>query len=443
MNVTGTAVTRNMIADSDAATEEVPVVARGGSGQTWVTSLRPPGDDPQQRRKLGGLPGSDVLEVAGSAAAAVSLAVLLFGRLTPLSGGLGFFLFTYAAFLGVYALVVSFDHDGPAVTDRIMTVVLYSGAVVMVGALLFVIVFTLWRGHAALLHTNFYTQDMSRTGPLSGLNSGGIDHALVGTLWEMGISLAIVIPLGLACAVYLTQVGGRGSKFIRTVVEAMTALPDVLAGLFVFALWILEFGFQRSGLAAALALTVTMLPTTIRAADVVLRLVPGNLREASEALGAPGWRTVRYVVLPTARSGLATSVILGIARGIGETAPVLLTAGYTAYLNKDPLQGPMVSLPLAAFEFVQSPQKTMIDRGFATAAFLLLVILVLFFIARLLGGRGPGYVSKRGAARIRRRSARDLDRFFERAVTDQRDPDTGMVAGGDDGWSGSALGVTR
>ena len=132
----------------------------------------------------------------------------------------------------------------------------------------------------------------------------------------------------------------------------MTALPSILAGLFIFATWILVLGFERSGLAAAIAISIMMLPIIIRSADVVLRLVPGNLREASAALGAPQWRTVWHVVLPTARSGLTTSVILGVARGIGETAPVLLTAGFTATMNLNPTANPMVSLPLAAFEFV-------------------------------------------------------------------------------------------
>ena len=125
----------------------------------------------------------------------------------------------------------------------------------------------------------------------------------------------------------------------------MTALPSILAGLFIYALWILAFGFGRSGLAAALALSVMMLPYIIRASDLALRLVPGNLREASAALGAPGWRGEWQVVIPTARSGLATGVILGIARAIGEASPVLLTAGFTSYMNANPLHGPMVSLP--------------------------------------------------------------------------------------------------
>ncbi|WP_141726160.1 PstA family ABC transporter permease, partial [Actinacidiphila rubida] len=156
---------------------------------------------------------------------------------------------------------------------------------------------------------------------------------------------------------------GGYARLVRTVVEAMTALPSIVAGLFIYATVILILGYDKSGLAAGLALSLMMLPIIIRASDVVIRLVPGSLREASYALGASQWRTVLTVVLPTARSGLTTAVILGTARGIGETSPVLLTAGYTASVNKSPLSGPQTSLPLATFFMVASPQKNMIARG--------------------------------------------------------------------------------
>ena len=180
---------------------------------------------------------------------------------------------------------------------------------------------------------------------------------LVGTLWMIGIALVMTVPVGLVAAVYLDMTRSRPSRLFRSIVEAMTALPSILAGLFIYAAWILTLGFQRSGLAAALALSVMMLPYMIRAADLALRLVPGTLREASAALGAPAWRSELQVVIPTARSGLATAVILGIARGIGEASPVLLTAGFTSYMNANPLSGPMVSLPLEALKLVQSPAK--------------------------------------------------------------------------------------
>jgi phosphate transport system permease protein len=303
----------------------------------------------------------------------------------------------------------------PVVVDKVMTVMLGAAAVVAGVALASVIIFTLAKGWSALFHWNLYTQDMSEAGPADPISVGGIKHAIIGTLITIGIAIALTVPLGLTCAVFLNEIDNRFARFVRTIVDAMTALPSILAGLFIFATWILILGMERSGLAAAIAVSIMMLPIIIRSADVVLRLVPGNLKEASAAVGAPQWRTVRYVTLPTARSGLATAVILGVARGIGETAPVLLTSGFTATMNLDPVHNPMVSLPLATFEFVRSPQPAQVARGFATAAVLMILVLGLFAIARLLGGRQAGQQGKRQATRARARSARDVERYERRA----------------------------
>ena len=187
----------------------------------------------------------------------------------------------------------------------------------------------------------------------------------------------------------------------------MTALPSIVAGLFIFSALIRTGILQKSGLAAALAISVMMLPIIIRASDVVLRLVPGNLREASYALGSTRWRTVWSVVLPTSRSGLVTAVILGTARGIGETSPVLLTSGITSVLNTNPTADPMISLPLQVFTFIKSPEPNFIARGFGTAAVLLLVVLILFGLARIIGGKGPGQLSDRQRARVLAQSRLD------------------------------------
>ncbi|WP_327697148.1 phosphate ABC transporter permease PstA [Streptomyces sp. NBC_00459] len=368
---------------------------------------------PEQPRRIGGVSRSAVLSLAGAAASALCVTILLFGELAPFSGTLGFVITAYLVFLAVYAVLTGFEEDGQAVRDRVMTVVLWTAATLLFSALVLVVGFTAWRGKDALPHGNFFTQDMQAAGPLDPLTNGGIAHAMVGTLIMIAIALTITVPLGLACAVYLNQIPGRFSRFVRTIVEAMTALPSIVAGLMVYAVWILGLGMQKSGLAAGFAISVMMLPIVIRASDVVLRLVPGTLTEAAEALGAPRWRTVWHVVLPTARSGLATAVILGTARGIGETSPVLLTAGFTAALNADPTAGPMVSLPLAVFNFVKSPQPEMIARGFGAAAVLMTMVLVLFVIARVIGGRGPGHQTRRQARRTARASRRDVARFDE------------------------------
>ncbi|MFD7862568.1 phosphate ABC transporter permease PstA [Streptomyces sp. NPDC057682] len=369
----------------------------------------------ERRRSTRLLRATDVYALLGAAAAALSVTALLFTRLLPFSGTVGFLVIAYLLFLGLYALLVSLDENGPAVRDRLAAVVVQSLGLVMVVALGFVIVFTLWEGRKALPHLNFFTEDMAKAGPLDPLSAGGILHAILGTLEQITIALALTVPSGMVCAVFLNEVPGRFARFVRTVVEAMTALPSVVAGLFVYATVILALGFDRSGLAASLALAVMMLPIIIRAADVVIRLVPGTLREASYALGTSRWRTVWHVVLPTARSGLTTSVILGTARGIGETSPVLLTAGFTAEINGDPLSGPQVSLPLATFEFVKSPEPTMIARGFGTAAVLMALVLVLFVVARVIGGRGPGQLTRRQEHRRVLASRRDAERFAARS----------------------------
>jgi phosphate transport system permease protein len=366
---------------------------------------------PNRLRTLSGMSRSDYMNLGGALLSSLSITLLLFGILAPLSGTFGFVIVAWVTFLVVYGLLVSLDETRPVMVDKVMTAVLLSAALTAGIALVTVIVFTLWKGRNALFKMNLYTQDMSSAGPADPITVGGIGHAIIGTLIILGIAIVITVPLGLATAVFLNEVSNRFSRFVRTVVDAMTALPSILAGLFIFATWILILGFERSGLAAAIATSIMMLPIIIRSADVVLRLVPGNLKEASYALGAPQHRTVRNVTLPTARSGLATAVILGIARGIGETAPVLLTAGYTGTLNVDPLHNSMVSLSLATYYFVKSPQQALIQRGFATAAVLMVLVLVLFAIARLLGGRQAGQVGRRQAKRIRARSARDVVRF--------------------------------
>jgi phosphate transport system permease protein len=381
---------------------------------TTIPSLD--GVAPAPVRRLGGISRDDAANLAGAAGSAICTTLLLFGRLTPLDGPFGFVVVAYAIFLAVYAFLVSISEDRPAVVDKVMAVLLTTAASVAGLALVSVVVFTVLKGLSALGHLNFYTQDMSKTGPTDPLTSGGIAHALVGTLIIITISVFITVPFGLTCAVFLNESRTRMAHLVRTVVDAMTALPSILAGLFIFATLILILGVPRSGLAAALAVTIMMLPIVIRSADVVLRLVPGNLREAAAATGAPHWRTVWHVVLPTARSGLVTSVILGVARGIGETAPVLLTSGFTSAMNVNATKNPMLSLPFATLEFVRSPQPTMVARGFGTAAVLMVLVLVLFAAARAFGGHPAGHLSKRRARRVARRSARDAARFDSRTA---------------------------
>jgi phosphate transport system permease protein len=375
-----------------------------------------------RRRGLHKVSFDDAFNLVGAGAAAMSTATLLFGWVAPLTGIVGWIALSYLLFIGLYTILTRLRSDPQEVADRVVTVLLFSAGVALISTLTFVVVFTLLRGSNALFNLNFVTQTMELTGPLDPLTEGGILHAIVGTLIEISIALAITIPLGLTTAVFLNEVGGRFARFVRTVVDAMTALPSVVAGLFVYAAFIQIFSHARNGFAAALAITVMMLPIVIRASDVVLRLVADNLREASYALGATHVRTVWRVVLPTARSGLVTALILGTARGIGETAPVLLTSGITSVMNFNPFSGNMMSLPLAIFDFVKSPEPAMIARGFGTAAVLLLLVMGLFVTARALAGRKPGEQSDRQRRRADAASQRDLERIADADRARSLDP---------------------
>lgn len=415
---------------ASSADEFIPAIAApagGGGGGTVVPERRTGLPEPQ--RKHIGASLDDRLTVAGAAGAGLGAGILLAGVLGVVGWGWMPFV-SYLWFLAFYTTLTFISNPGPAVWDRFWAVLLRSALVVVLGSLGLVVVFTVLSGGPVvsdIVHLgnrsnplHFITTDMSGVGPLDGLDVGGIFYALVGTLEQIGIAVAITVPLGLIAAVFLSEIGGAYARVVRTIVEAMTALPAVVAGLFIYAFIIVTFTHQSSGFAAALSLTVLMLPIMIRSADVVLRLAPGNLREAGLALGASRWSTVWHVVLPTVRSGLTTAVILATAHGIGETAPVLLTSGVTSVTNFDPFHNNQTSLPLAALEFIESGSNDLKVRGYATAAFLLILVLVLFALARLIGGQDSEHMSRRRQAQIRRRSADTLQRIDHRAEPAQQ-----------------------
>ncbi|WP_238694401.1 phosphate ABC transporter permease PstA [Nocardioides daphniae] len=341
----------------------------------------------------------------GAWVAAFAMAFLTTQRLLPL-GGVAWLLVAWfvlgLVLSGVTAALVGRKVD---VLDRVVQGVVTSGALLVGAALLSVMVFVVLRGWGPLTHLNFYVHDMAGVGPRDALDRGGVVHAVVGSLVQMGIAILVTLPLGIGTAVFMTEVGGRLARVVRTIVEAMTALPSIVAGLFVYTVLVVTLGFPRSGLAAAMALSVMMLPIIARAADVVLRVVPGGLREASLALGASRWRTVWHVVLPTARPGLATALILGVARGIGETSPVLLTSGVANFTVLNPGDGVMNSLPLFIFTGARSPEPMMIERAFGAATVLLVLVLVLFVAARLVArprraAARPGLVRRFAGLRL-------------------------------------------
>jgi phosphate transport system permease protein len=364
---------------------------------------------PPQPRPLTLIRLPDVVSIIGAIFAGLASAGLMWKEISPFSGIIGFVVVWWILFVLYYAVLVSFDENRMTVRDRLSAVVVQSLAVLVFVALVWVISYTFFRGWPALVHLNFYTQDGRFGGPLSPLTQSGALHAVVGTLIELGIALAIALPFGLLAAVFMNEVPGRYSRFIRIVVDAMTAMPDILAGLFVYSVLVITHT-AGSGFAAACALGITALPIICRASDVVLRLMPAGLTEASYALGAGQWRTVRIVTLPTVRSGLATAVILGAARAIGETTVA------SEYLTTNPF-GKLNSLPLMAYTSVQEPESVEIQRGFGAAALLLVLVLVLFTLARWIGGRGPGQLSRGQQRRRAAASRRDADRYIRRERT--------------------------
>jgi phosphate transport system permease protein len=330
------------------------------------------------------------LTLVGSLLGSLGLVWVLYTRILPFSGPIGFLICWYIAFLGLFAGVTALAHGRTIVIDRLWMAIITGAACVVGLALVSAVGFVVFRGWTAVHHLNFFTKSES-AGDLDGaLTQGGILNAIVGSLIELGIATLISLPLGIGTAVFMVEVGGRFARVVRIVVEAMTALPDILAGLFIYAFLIVALGDQRSGLAAALALSVMMLPVVARTAYVQLQVVPGGLREASLALGATQWRTVWRVVLPTQRAGLATAVILGMARAIGETAPVLITSGASTYFNANPFDEPMNSLPLYIYTAVRSGEPKFIERGFAAGIVLLAIVLILFASARFLARSKAG-----------------------------------------------------
>ena len=353
------------------------------TGTTSLPSYDPDAPPAVPRGSLGRPNADERFTQIGSWAAALGLAWLLTQRLLPLPGPPWFLIVWFVLGVAVTGVTAAMTGGSTEVKDRVATSVITGAALVVGAALVSTVVFVVLQGWRPLTHLNFFTEDMSGVGPKDAFDRGGVLHAIIGSGIELGLALLVTLPLGIGTAVFMTEVPGRLATLVRTVVEAMTALPSIVAGLFVYTVAIVALGYPRSGLAAAMAIGVMMLPIIARAADVVLRVVPDGLREASLALGASRWRTVWHVVLPTARPGLATAVILGVARGVGETSPVLLTSGAAAFVVTGPTDGVMNSLPLYIYSTVRSGEPQAITRAFAAATVLLGLVLVLFVLARL------------------------------------------------------------
>jgi phosphate transport system permease protein len=325
------------------------------------------------------------LHVATTAAASVVFTLVLFS-LTPFAGRAAFVVTAFVVFVGGQTSAVAVVEGRRHAVNRLATTLLASAAAIALLPLVAVLAFTVSKG-ASAISVDFLTHSMNGVGPLD--TNGGVYHAIVGTLQQVAIAGVIAIPLGLLTAIYLVEYG-RGRRLaavVRFVVDVMTGIPSIVAGLFVFAFWVLALQQGFSGLAAALSLSILMLPVVVRSCEEMLKLVPDSLREASYALGVPRWRTIVSVVLPAASSGITTGVMLAVARVTGETAPLLLTAfGFDA-IKTDPLHGPQSAIPLFVFDQAQRPSDAAAARAWAAALTLIVIVLALYAVARLATGR--------------------------------------------------------
>lgn len=278
-------------------------------------------------------------------------------------------------------------------TDRVVAAVVTCAFLIVMLPLVSVIWTVVERG-AARFDSTFFTDTMRLTPEDIGAQNqgaavGGAYHAIVGTLIVTGLATAFSVPFGLFTAIYLVEYGkGKLARGITSMVDVMTGIPSIVAGLFAYALFELFFGpGTRTGLAGAVALTVLMTPVVVRSSEEMLRLVPNELREASYALGVPKWKTIVKVVIPTAIAGILTGITLAIARVIGETAPLLVTVGLAQDTNYNPLDGRMTTLPVYTYyQYVQPgiPPEAGQDRAWAAALVLVVIVAVLFTIARVL-----------------------------------------------------------
>jgi phosphate transport system permease protein len=269
--------------------------------------------------------------------------------------------------------------------DRLATTLVYSTFIAAIVPLVSVLFTVLAKGLAVMSWT-FLTTSMRNISPRA--EGGGLGHAIVGTLEQVGIAAAFAVPVGILAAIYLVEYGrGRLARSISFFVDVMTGIPSIVAGLFIFTAFVLGLGLERSGFAAALALAILMLPVIIRTTEEMLRIVPNDLREASFALGVPKWRTILKVVLPTALAGIVTGAMLAVARVAGETAPLLLTTFLTQSYNNNPFQGPQSSLPLFIWDQITSGTSASVARAWGGALVLITIIMIFYITAKVLAAR--------------------------------------------------------
>jgi phosphate transport system permease protein len=313
------------------------------------------------------------------AATSVALACAI-GILGGLHSHLQWGLIAAVLFLvGSFALAARVEGNRQA-KDRLATSIVWVCFLIAVVPLVSLTAYTIQKG-IGVIDGNFLSHSMN--GVISSGPGGGIYHAILGTLEQVGLAAAISAPIGLLTAVYLVEYGrGRLARAVTFFVDVMSGVPSIVAGLFVYTLWIIMLGFSFSGFAGSMALAILMMPVVVRSTEEMLKLVPNELREASYALGVPKWLTILRIVVPTAIGGITTGIMLAVARITGETAPVLLLCFATDVINPNPFQNAQESLPLYIWHQYLQGNDYSYARAWGAALVLIAIVMGLNLIAR-------------------------------------------------------------
>jgi phosphate transport system permease protein len=327
----------------------------------------------------------------GVVSAVIAYLVIYLGG--QLRGGVTMTVVAAAILFLILLGATSFSIEGSrAARNRVVAAAIYLACALAALPLIY-LVKTLIDNGLDRFDANFFTHSMRDITPFD--SNGGAYHAIIGTLQQAGIATLITVPLGVGCAIYIVEYGrGRLVKVVQFFVDVMTGIPSIVAGLFILAFWVIivspTFNNGRpgySGFAAALALSVLMLPTVTRSSEEMLRLVPIALREGAYALGIAKWKTILKIVLPTAATGIVTGIMLAVARAAGETAPVLLVAGGSDSINSNPFHGNQESLAVYIYDQARLATKFGAPRAWSAALTLVLLVLILTIAAKLLSRR--------------------------------------------------------
>ena len=306
--------------------------------------------------------------------------------LTPLKGKLAYFVIFFIAYAALTSVFKATQRGSAAAKDALVNSLVAIGAIVTVIPVASIMATVLAKGLPGISF-GLFTHDMALATPTDPLRNGGLLHAITGTLILVTVAMIISVPIGILTALYLTEIKGRFTGPIRFLVQAMSGVPSIVAGLFILSAILYPITKAYSGLMGSLSLTILMIPTIARTSQEVLNLIPNELREAGTALGGTQWRTVAMIVLPAAKSGLVTAIILGVARIAGETAPILLLTGGGDRVNPNAFNGPMGSLPYYIWKSFNAGSPEAITRAWAGLLVLVGLVLILFTLARFLSTR--------------------------------------------------------